>query len=132
MNLLTGQADVGGCSSVPDRNGGVAAALAAHDIATRLRSIVFVSKPVLRLRLDIKRVSLRARGSGISSAAALAVQSVEATSELLDDLAQIVHVLLDDPPRLLQARGLGTRRQLNGFVGLVHDTDARGESEREH
>ncbi|WFT95074.1 hypothetical protein QA633_43675 [Bradyrhizobium barranii] len=69
MNLLTGQADVGGCSSVPDRNGGVAAALAAHDIATRLRSVVLIGEPALCLRLISIASAWRAKGGGFRPAA---------------------------------------------------------------
>src|SRR5260370_39704881 len=48
--------------------------------------------------------------------------AIEATTELLDDLQQVVHVLFDDPASFLRARQLGQRLVFTRtrFFGRFH------------
>jgi hypothetical protein len=45
VDFLAGEADVGGCSSVSHRNGGVAVALAPNNLTSRLRRVVVSGVP---------------------------------------------------------------------------------------
>jgi len=63
VDFFAGEANVGGCSSVPDWNGGVSSTIGADNFAPFLRRVIFIGHATLGAGFDLHCVCLGAVSS---------------------------------------------------------------------